>query len=1143
MKKIIVRWRWLCLCAPLLFATTLMADETEIYFADKSGDVPPNVLFMIDSSGSMKSLVAGDAAGRNRLQVLKDTFAQVMKSAPSNLNVGLMHYADEILQSNSPYYWNSIKGVNFPATPIDDPVGPLLAPHQALDNLPNPTSGAKVRDFLTSIVNGWTHNGYTPIVDSLYEAARYYRGDAIAWGLDNPLKSWAAHPLTYGEVVSCAVPVRQESCYRNLGQCTGTITSCTTETVNSGACCNPGSDGSCPDGDYSCPFELDNCQQLVCDQTTVTIDSRKYQSPIKYACQANYLVLMSDGKPEYPYYSGEVDGTNYFPPSVQTPTLYASQVKVATKLPAYMGKTSCEVNKQGYNSGTCGPDLTHWLATVDNNPNLPGDQTVQTYTVGFAMDQEIKGKAYLQSLMTVDDGFFEASTANQLADAFTTILNKVSKSSLSFSSPTYSVDQTTLLSHSDEVYIPVFDRDRKPRWPGNLKKFKRNNNGEIVDANNKAVLNNRGEFLNTARDLWATTAVVNDTGLNGAEVTVGGAANRLPAPNSRTLYTDVGTGLSILDKTKLAPNGFITKTLLGNAFMSDAYAQALVDFARGWSKEKDPVTGQAYPRNFMGDMLNTKPLLVDYGTTKRVFAATNEGFLHSIDTNSGIEQWGFMPRSLLKNIKTFYENVPVLDANKQPQHIYGFDGSLTLWNYDSDHNGKIDNAKDKRILFFNMRRGGNAYYALDITSPDTPKILWKKARGDGGAWNNLGETWSKPSLAKMRIGDATTNVLKDVLVFGAGYDPAKDAETSRLPDMFGKDVIIVDALTGNIEWSLVDKLYGGSLGSSPIKHSIPGDIRVMDMDRNGALDRLYFADTGGNLWRVDMDKDIRDGDSTLYDYTDADLTKLADLGTGDNGSDYRKFFYEPDVALMQYGGKTWLTIALGSGYRTHPLNTNTKDRFYVLLDPNVYNEVPNTFVPLTNSDLTAARNSQGLPNNFSLLDGVTKGWYYDLPNNGEKVLAPAVTFLNKAIFTTFAPVDEKGQGPSADPCAVPPNSARAYVLNLLTGRAVADLDDNTASGLSSKDDSVIAGVNEILSSAQIVFRAPESIALDANNNRTCTVNDCRQTVEIHIGKVNLPVMDETNGALNGNTVQAIAESVDLTDILPRIFWRDQDVGR
>ena len=132
MKKIIVRWRWLCLCAPLLFATTLMADETEIYFADKSGDVPPNVLFLIDSSGSMKSLVAGDVAGRSRLQILKDTFAQVMKSAPSNLNVGLMHYADEILQSNSPYYWNSIKGVNFPATPIDDPVEPLLAPHQGL---------------------------------------------------------------------------------------------------------------------------------------------------------------------------------------------------------------------------------------------------------------------------------------------------------------------------------------------------------------------------------------------------------------------------------------------------------------------------------------------------------------------------------------------------------------------------------------------------------------------------------------------------------------------------------------------------------------------------------------------------------------------------------------------------------------------------------------------------------------------------------------------------------------------------------------------------------------------------------------------------------------------------------------------------
>ncbi|MEZ5452851.1 MAG: hypothetical protein R3E93_08575 [Thiothrix sp.] len=86
MKKIRHSLRWLLLSAPLLFATVLMADETEIYFSDKSGEVAPNVLFLIDASGSMNQPITGDALGRTRLGVLKDSFTAVMNAAPANLN-------------------------------------------------------------------------------------------------------------------------------------------------------------------------------------------------------------------------------------------------------------------------------------------------------------------------------------------------------------------------------------------------------------------------------------------------------------------------------------------------------------------------------------------------------------------------------------------------------------------------------------------------------------------------------------------------------------------------------------------------------------------------------------------------------------------------------------------------------------------------------------------------------------------------------------------------------------------------------------------------------------------------------------------------------------------------------------------------
>lgn len=1217
MKKICCSLRWLLLSAPLLFSPALMADETEIYFADKSGDVAPNVLFLIDVSGSMNMVVPGDPTNRSRLQVLKDSFSEVMNTAPANLNIGLMHYANHSLAVNDPYWWNSIKGVNFPVTLADEKVTPLIAPYKSSDNLPDPASSSTtVRQFLASIVNNWNAEGYTPIVDSLYEASRYFRGDAVGWGLDSPSIAWASHPLTYdGASLNCKASHEVE-CVNTFGECNGNIVqnSCVTRSYSWVGNEYPDRDKYCSmDSDNFCYADVEICNQKVCDNFT---GSAQYKSPIKYACQANYLVLMSDGKPEYPYYKGsENDGTGYYPPSSKrypgpfgTAADYTAKIKPEIKnkrVEDYIGIANCADAPNGYNSGTCGPELTHWLANTDQSATLSGDQKVETYAVAFAMADEPTGTAYMKSLVTAEDGFFPANSAADLSNAFQSILNSVEKTSSSFSSPTYAVDENTMLANSDDVYIPMFNRDTKPAWPGNLKKFKRKQFtqadgtvvSKIVDKNGSVAVNEKGEFVDGAYDLWGVDA-------SGNDVATGGAASRLPNPADRNLYTDVSassdltaaankldasntnitstmlagtyiTGNSLQDWWNGASDGIscvgsykdcngVSHTVLGNPLnnsgcvnikevttcplsgssISSDERTALLNFVRG----KNP---DGTLRQHMGDILNSKPLVVDYGTQQRIFAATNEGYLHSIDAESGQEKWGFMPSSLLDNIKTFFDNKPSED------HVYGIDGPVTLWNYDKNMDGVIKATDgDKRVLYFGLRRGGNVYYALDITSPDNPMILWKKENVvgiDDGPWDTLGETWSKPTLAKMRVGSASSNELKNVLVFGAGYDPAKDNEIpysssnnlSRQADTLGRDVMIVDALTGELLWDLQRDLFNNSASSNLVKDSVPGDIRVLDMDRNGALDRLYFADTGGNLWRVDMDHDLRDTDSSMYDYKDAILTKIAALGTdGDYGTDTRKFFYEPDVAMMQYNGKVLMTIALGSGYRTHPLNTNTKDRFYVIMDPNVYNEPPTGptgFTTINNADLVNARTAIGNTGGFasaddSLLNGNHKGWYYAFDNVGEKVLAPAVSFLNKVVFTTFAPVDENGKSASGDPCEVPPNSARAYVLDLFTGKAVANLDRSTDD---SKDDFVVAGVNEILDAAKIVFRMPT-----AKDGSDCKEGDCKQTVEIRVGKMQLPVMDDSNSdnSNTGSSVEDIAGKTDLSDILPRIFWRDDDVS-
>jgi Tfp pilus tip-associated adhesin PilY1 len=1243
MKKTSRLFKTLLMLAPVLFAGALMADETDIYFAQTT-TANPNILFVLDNSGSMNCTDPSTGAvipsclsgGKTRMQVLQESFATVMDAVPSNLNIGLMRYGGHTS--------NNANGVSFPVKPVDldadkngsawDIIKAAIDP--GLDNLPNPSAKQPVRTFLQDVANDWSAEGYTPIVDSLYEAARYYRGESVLSGRLLPDNVRAAHPATYtgslaADPAACSAPTE---CVQEWGTCYETIVPGSCHTQNVDECVNWGivdyngccwvstgvdeagnatggycSSYSCPNwgclgGSVSVPRTV--CQQYTCDEETVT-GTATYKSPIEYECQSNYIVLMSDGKPEYQG-TGGASGTDVFP-------RYVDDVK------ALVGG-SCANAPNGYNSGTCGPELTKYLLEYDQASSVTGNQYIQTFTIGFGLDdvnatnylkalasasggavaandeeslklafkdvikqiqagaspkQQLAGEATSQMLASnsrlpslaggaknekqaagaasasslavggldkdqrrllstlfnplmywrtlAAGGFFEATDTESLIKAFSSIINQVTASASSFSSPTYEVDQKTLLANSEYVYIPVFDRNNLPLWPGNLKKFKRDSDGKLIGKNGLEAVNEKGVFQPTAQDFWSNT-------VDGVDVTSGGAANKLPLPDNRKLFThtsDVTTAppMALLNSTNVTPD------MLGLAATDTATRNALVDFIRG--KKADGT-----PRYHMGDMLNGKPQIISYGMGSYILAASNEGYLHAIDTNTGIEQWAFMPKSLLKNVKTFYDN------NLPKTHVSGIDGGMNIWRfqYDSDGDGKLT-ATDlyKTYVYFGLRQGGSEYYMLDITNILSPSIVWHISNATTG-FAELGQAWSKPALAKMRLPvDASGNIsttenttthksdLFDVLVFGGGYDPVKNNENTTSPaytrpaDSKGRDVFIVEAKTGKLLWSLRVNVSGAA---AKLKDSIPGDIRVLDMDRNGALDRLYFADTGGNVWRVDMDVDVKDGlpsspNDTFYNYTKARFSQFADLGG--SGVNKRMFFYEPDVALFEANGKTVMTLAIGSGYRTRPLNQGD-DRFYVMIDRNPYNDPDTSIFPIKeDTKLVSITKADGTDNTTQiggsktlLTETTLSGWYYDL-STGEKVLAPATTVLGKAVFTTFS----SEAGTSTDPCAAPPNSAYAYVVDLLSGAAVADLD---RSGDGVNERSVVAGVNEILDAAQVVFRAPS----DASGNACTGANNCNsQFVEVRVGKMSLPLVDKTNTA-NAN--------VDIGDVMPRTFWRE-----
>lgn len=57
---------------------------------------------------------------------------------------------------------------------------------------------------------------------------------------------------------------------------------------------------------------------------------------------------------------------------------------------------------------------------------------------------------------------------------------------------------------------------------------------------------------------------------------------------------------------------------------------------------------------------------------------------------------------------------------------------------------------------------------------------------------------------------------------------------------------------------------------------------------------------------------------------------------GGNAAGNRRFHYPPSAALAKKDGATYLALAIGSGWREHPLDTVVDDRFYTLKQTAVF---------------------------------------------------------------------------------------------------------------------------------------------------------------------------------------------------------------
>jgi type IV pilus assembly protein PilY1 len=309
-----------------------------------------------------------------------------------------------------------------------------------------------------------------------------------------------------------------------------------------------------------------------------------------------------------------------------------------------------------------------------------------------------------------------------------------------------------------------------------------------------------------------------------------------------------------------------------------------------------------------------------------------------------------------------------------------------------------------------------------------------------------------------------------VVVFAGGYngddggdnlgDLGKDAKNratraSTIPspgvdDDEGNAIYIVDATNGSLIWKAIK---GTSIGydstnkaftHTALVDSFPSSVSAIDTDGDRLLDRIYVADTGGVVWRIDLagmfDHDTNAATPKILVPNEPSVWsagQLLSVGRHVTGftaiADDRRFFNRPDVVQSRDGIGPFDGVLIGSGDREDPNGTAVDNFFYLIKDRAITSGLPPA-TPLVQGDLADLTSNCLQNSSCGTPPDLSNGWRIALTDGGEKNLATAITAAGNVFFSTFSPTAQTGT------CALSEGTGRLYVVSLKDATAVFNFD-------------------------------------------------------------------------------------------------------
>ena len=523
------------------------------------------------------------------------------------------------------------------------------------------------------------------------------------------------------------------------------------------------------------------------------------------------------------------------------------------------------------------------------------------------------------------------------------------------------------------------------------------------------------------RDLWSSKnyqAVGKDgKAINANDrITAGGFYAQLKSPtannnSTRSVYVESGAslikvsvlngkldGFKDLDSIYGAEEKLYLLSFLGYDINIDAaLIKKIKESANQQTELEKIITSPSGEVKVLGGVLHSEPTLVSYGgninspekntdadpdtidadagqistnESERddyIMFGSMEGALHIAKSDTGQESLAFIPKQFITNqakLRALKENAVSTDIARDMPPLFGVDAPWTTsgkydYKFNNDGSGKVTASSMK--IYGGLGKGGVGLYGLDIGSinsltPNPNKLFTINNQTTG--YDRIGMVMSKPVVGKIKL-DSGRNDIKEVLIFGGGYDKCYEDPTFKLNSSVnkltncdiaqtkGNAVYIADANTGELIVSISGSdASSKNIKESTMKHSVVSEITTLDRDNDGLIDHLYFGDLGGQLYRVDLQNGssvstfVRRVSRVLNASGDTDSDALSKTLVG-KGLQYR-FYAQPSVSFFNSedgSGKRIAVVNIASGDRSSPLSRNRDlseaNRLFGIIDKDI----------------------------------------------------------------------------------------------------------------------------------------------------------------------------------------------------------------